>query len=57
MSKRSFEAASNIQNAAYALISICACVDTAIHTEADTVISITPVVTTVVSLMIIQSMC
>ena len=36
-------AASNIQNAAYALISISACVDTTIPTEADTVISITPV--------------
>ena len=35
MSTKSFEAASNIQNAAYALISISACVDTAIHTYSD----------------------
>ena len=35
-------AASNIQNAAYALIRLSACVDTTIPTEADTVISIDP---------------
>ena len=52
MSTKSFEAASNIQNASNILISISVCVDTTIHAEADTVISTTPVVTTVVSLMI-----